>query len=254
MNPIIQSLFDRKSVRLFTKEPISVENKNLLLDSALQAPSAGNLTLFSILDITDPDLKAALAESCDHQDFIKDAPLVLVFLADLQRQYEGYCQFLTHTPIPQPQEGELLLACNDAIIAAQNLVVAAESLGLGSCYIGDILENYESVQKLLKLPPFAIPITMLVVGYPIEAQKNRRKPPRVDRQHVVYENTYRQLDANEYEVMYANQMAKNKLPLRGAKVIFEELYGRKTSAEFTKEMNRSVHEMLKAFRKSKPIL
>lgn len=254
MNPIIQSLFDRKSVRLFTDEAISPETKQLLFDCALQAPSAGNLTLYSILDITDPQVKVRLAETCDHQAFIAQAPLVLVFLADLQRLYDGYCTFVSDAAIPQPQEGELLLAFSDALIAAQNMVVAAEALGLGSCYIGDILENYEIHRELLDLPPFAIPAGMLVIGHPTEQSKNRRKPPRVDARHIVYENTYRALDPQEHETMFREQLAKNKLPARSAEAVYRELFGRKTDADFTREMNRSVHEMLKAFRKPKPLL
>src|SRR6056297_2480266 len=64
-----------------------------------------------------------------------------------------------------PQESDLFLACEDAMIAAQNAVIAAESLGIGSCYIGDILENYEYHKELLNLPDWAFPITMVAFGY-----------------------------------------------------------------------------------------
>ena len=76
----------------------------------------------------------------------------------------------------KPGEGDLLLACADAIIAAQSTVVAAESLGIGSCYIGDIIENCEIVRELLELPEILyFPAAMLVYGYPEESQIKKKK-------------------------------------------------------------------------------
>ena len=76
-NPILQSLFDRKSVRVYEEKPIPAEMKQAMLEAAAQAPSAGCQQLYTILDITDPALKARLADLCDHQPFIAKAPLVL---------------------------------------------------------------------------------------------------------------------------------------------------------------------------------
>ena len=81
-NPILQSLYARKSVRVFEEKAIPAGMKQAILEAAAQAPSAGCQQLYTILDITDPALKAALADSCDHQPFIAKAPLVLVFLAN----------------------------------------------------------------------------------------------------------------------------------------------------------------------------
>ena len=82
MNPVIQSLFDRKSVRVFTDREITREEKALILESACQAPTAGNQQLYTILDITDQSVKEALVKTCDNQPFIATAKLVLVFCAD----------------------------------------------------------------------------------------------------------------------------------------------------------------------------
>ena len=79
MNEIIESLYNRKSVRVFEDKPIPVEYKELILSCALQAPSAGNMNLYTIIDVTDPKLKETLSQTCDNQPFIAKAPLVLVF-------------------------------------------------------------------------------------------------------------------------------------------------------------------------------
>ena len=124
MNETIQQLFDRKSVRVFTDKAISPEEKNLILDAAAQAPTAGNQQLYTILDITDPAIKAKLVDTCDHQPFIAEAKLVLIFCADCRKWYEA---FLAADCEPRnPGVGDLLLAVSDANIAAQNAVTAAE--------------------------------------------------------------------------------------------------------------------------------
>ena len=69
MNPVIEQLYERKSVRVFEDRPVEDEVKRAILEAALQAPTAGNMALYTILDITDPEKKAALAKSCDNQPF-----------------------------------------------------------------------------------------------------------------------------------------------------------------------------------------
>ena len=173
MNEIIESLYNRKSVRAYEKKAIPNEMKNVILEAAMQAPTAGCQQLYTILDITDQNLKEALAESCDHQPFIAKAPMVLVFCADCKKWYDAYLE--AGCKPRKPDVGDLMLAVTDTAIAAQNAVVASESMGIGSCYIGDILENYEDNQKLLNLPKYVLPVSMLVLGRPTKQQKNRTK-------------------------------------------------------------------------------
>ena len=92
MNSIIQSLFDRKSVRAFESKEIAMEIKQQILRAAMEAPTAGNQQLYTILDITDQGLKDRLAVSCDNQPFIAKAPLVLIFCADCQKWYDAFLE------------------------------------------------------------------------------------------------------------------------------------------------------------------
>ena len=92
MNEIIESLYNRKSVRVYEEKAIPNEMKNVILEAAMQAPTAGCQQLYTILDITDQNLKEALAESCDHQPFIAKAPMVLVFCADCKKWYDAYLE------------------------------------------------------------------------------------------------------------------------------------------------------------------
>jgi nitroreductase len=218
VNSIIQSLFDRKSVRVFLDRPIPEGTVNAIIDAGIQGPSAGNQQLYGILDIRDQAIKERLAVLCDNQPFIARAPLVLVFLADTRRWFDAYRYAGIEAPRPGP--GDLLLACADAMIAAQNMVCAAQSLGIGSCYIGDLLENKEALSELLYLDPLAPPITMLVFGYPAESQLRRPKPPRPDQKYLVQRDRYSPRTEEELRAMYRDlhagiQTAVFSTPLYG---------------------------------------
>ena len=240
-NPILQSLYDRKSVRVYEDRPIPPEAKQAILEAAAQAPTAGCQQLYTSLDITDPALKQALAESCDHQPFIAAAPLVLVFCADCKKWYDAYLE-AGCTP-RKPGVGDLMLAVTDAAIAAQNAVVAAQSLGIGSCYIGDVMENCATQRQLLHLPDYVFPAAMLVAGYPTQQQMDREKPRRCAMEHIVHENGYRSMDGAELRDCFG---------YKGGRAAFEQwcsaFCNRKYDSDFAREMSRSVAEYLEQYR------
>lgn len=242
MNEIIESLIKRKSVRVFEDKPVPSECKQAILSAALQAPSAGNMNLYTILDITDPDLKEVLSHTCDNQPFIAKAPLVLVFCADYHRWYQLFVKYCNE--VRTPSVGDLNLATADALIAAQNCVVAAESLGLGSCYIGDITENFERHRELFSLPQHTVPVCMLVFGYPTQQQKDRKKPPRFNIEDVVFENGYNMDKADNMDVMLRTRegISEEKFP-----EWVEKFLKRKYNSDFSIEMSRSCTEMIKSF-------
>ena len=240
MNETIRGLCERKSVRVFTKREITAEEKAAILRAATEAPTAGNQQLYTILDITDPAVKARLVETCDHQPFIADAKLVLIFCADCRKWYDAFrsagCQ-------PRlPGVGDLLLAVSDANIAAQNAVTAAWSLGIGSCYIGDVMENCEEQRALLSLPEYVFPTAMLVFGFPTAQQEARPKPQRADMRHVVHENAYRLMGGEELEAMLAPRAGN-----RTYEEYIRAFCARKYDSDFSREMTRSVGEYLKQY-------
>jgi FMN reductase (NADPH)/FMN reductase [NAD(P)H] len=154
-------------------------------------------------------------------------------------------------PVRTPEEGDLFLACCDALIAAQNAVIAAESLGVGSCYIGDIMENYEAHKEMFDLPRYVFPICLLVFGYPTRQQKDREITTRFDDKFILFENGYHQLEPAEFDRMFAErerQMPKGAA-MRGVDNFGQATYRRKFSSDFSIEMNRSVRKWLKGWRK-----
>ncbi|MBP3686390.1 MAG: nitroreductase family protein [Clostridia bacterium] len=240
MNEVIRALAARKSVREFEERAVEAEKREAILVSACEAPTAGNQQLYTILDVTDGAKKARLAELCDHQPFIAKAPMVLIFLADVQKWYDAF--LLAEAAPRRPGVGDLLLAVSDAIIAAQNAVVAAESLGLGSCYIGDVTEEYEEMRALLNLPEYVFPAAMLVIGYPTSSQLARKKPVRERMRHIVQENTYRCRDAEELSEMFLQNH-----PEKDWGEHLRAFCRRKYNSDFAREMTRSVKRCLSHF-------
>ncbi len=244
MNEVLQQLYARKSVRAFEEAEITPQEKQAILRAAFEAPTAGNQQLYTILDITDSALKQTLSETCDHQPFIAKAPMVLIFCADCQKWLDAYeaCGCAPRRPSP----GDLLLAMADACIAAQNAVTAAQSLGIGSCYIGDILENCEQHRALLGLPEYVVPAAMLVFGRPAPSQLAREKPRRCEGKFLVHENGYHRMQASELRAMLGYKAAA-----RPYEEWLRSFCDFKYNSGFSREMSRSAAEYLKAFEKGK---
>lgn len=253
MNPILDLIEARSSTRAFRDEALTDEEKLVVLHAAMRAPTAGNLMLYSIIEIDDQVLKDELAVTCDNQPFIAKAPWVLIFVADYQKWIDLFrvsdvsaVEGVMHRDVPGV--GDLMLACCDAAIAAQNAVVAAESLGIGSCYIGDIMENGERHAEMLSLPPHTFPVAMLCLGKPLST---RAPVPRYEK-HVVHRNSYHRLSdgelsdvSAELEVMHAPHGLRP-----GVANLPQDVYRRKFTAEFTREMNRSVEFWLERWQRA----
>ncbi len=240
MNRTIEELMERKSVRAFTDQPITAELKRTIIQAAMEAPTAGNQQLYTILDITDQNLKEKLSETCDHQPFIARAHMVLIFCADCQKWYDAY--EAGNCEPRKPGAGDLMLAVTDAAIAAQNAVTAAWSLGIGSCYIGDVMERCEIHRELLNLPPWVFPAAMVVFGYPTQQQKRRVKPERCEQEYLVHENTYRRLGEEELRDMLRKNYKDGDFDSW-----IQAFCQRKYNSDFSIEMSRSVKKYLENF-------
>lgn len=247
MNPTLDLLNNRMSLRKYDDKPVSEEDLSQILKGAMRAPTAGNMMMYSILVIKNEEKKKRLSETCDNQPFIAKAPVILIFLADMHRMYryfdeckvKDYCS-RRGIEFNKPDISKLFLAAGDAFIAAQNAVVAAEALGVGSCYIGDIVEHYEIHRELLKLPDGVFPVCMLCMGYYPE-NTVRRLNTRFDREYIVYDEEYKNLTSDEYKAMYkeAEKMITSD-NVFGAENFGQLLYARKFGPGFADEMERSI--------------
>lgn len=168
MTPTIDLLCAHRSIRAFTKQPISEEQRGAILRAAQSASSSSFLQCSSVIRVTDPLLRQKLVACSGGQAYVAQAAEFWVFCADFHRNQEVY---------PQAQLGyaeQLLLGSIDTAIMAQNALVAAESLGLGGVYIGGLRNHIADVTTILALPEQVIPLFGLCLGY--AAQNPERKP------------------------------------------------------------------------------
>ena len=213
MNETLRLLDERMSLRRYAPRPIAEDDVDAILRSALRAPTAMNMMLYTIVQVDAREKKERLAETCGHR-FIADAPLVWLFLADMQRWVDYYEAF--DIPALCEREGEgfrtpkasnLMMSCCDALIAAHASVVAAESLGIGSCYIGDIMGHCEEHRALFDLPRWTFPITLVCYGHYPDGL-SRRRTPRFDGHFIRHHDAYRRFSKCDFEEMLADTQSR----------------------------------------------
>lgn len=193
-NAVLPTLLAHKSVRRFKPDALPVGTLEMLGAAAQSAASSSNLQTWSVVAVTDPARKDAAAKLSGDQDFIRQAPLFLVFCADLSRlsavsAREGMPgAALDYTEM-------FLTAAIDASLAGQNASVAAEGMGLGICYVGGARNHPQELAELLRLPPRVVALFGLAVGWPVDGDTTEIKP-RLPQSGVLFHETY---DAGEWD-------------------------------------------------------
>ena len=233
MNQVIKLLKTHTSIRKFNETKITDEQLQNIIESAMQGATAGNMMAYSIIKIRSKDTLLKLSKSCDNQPFIASADLALLFVADNYKWHKYYEQRNISEIFPEykgPSISDFILGLEDGMIAAQNAVIAAESLGIGTCYIGDIMENYEYHKELFNLPEYTMPIALVVMGnYDTKPQIRER----FDKSYVVFDEVYPTVT----EEFIDNMFSKNEIKDKDFALKF---YKRKMDAPFFKEMIRSI--------------
>jgi nitroreductase len=187
-NETLETLFSHRSVRRFAAEPITDEVIETLIGAAQSAPSSSNLQSWSAILVTDPVARRMLADWSGDQRHVVTAPVFIVFTADLSRA-ERVARRQETDPIHLDRIDTLLVGVTDAALAAQNAAVAAESLGLGTVYVGGIRNRVEAVADLLGLPTRVLPLFGLAIGRPAAAVATAVKP-RLPQRLVFHRNRY----------------------------------------------------------------
>ena len=183
--PTIELIHCHGSVRQYKPDPVPREMVEMIVAAAQRCSTSSNLQMYSVVAVTDEAKRARLAELCGDQAHIAQAPVFLAWCADLSR-LERACQLRGYKQVTEHVEN-FLLAAIDAVIAAQTATLAAESLGLGICYIGSLRNQPREVIDLLALPRLVFPITGLTVGWPAAAAALR---PRLSMRAVLHWETY----------------------------------------------------------------
>ena len=197
---LLESLLAHRTIRNYKNDPIKEEILEQILIAATRGATTGNMQLYSIIVTTDEEKRKALCPLHFGQKMVEQAPVILTFCADLNR-FHKWCEERNAEKVYD----NFLWFCNgsiDAVIAAQNTVIAAESFGLGTCYLGTTTYMADKLIEFFNLPKGVVPVTTVVVGYPAD------NPPLTDRlplEAVVHHETYEDYTPDSINSLFAEK-------------------------------------------------
>ncbi len=194
MNQTIELLKSHRSIRKYEDKPIDKEVLNTIVEAGQWASTSSYVQAYSVIRVKDKEKREAMAVLSGDQKNVRTAPEFLVFCADLNRLNTA-CQM--HDVTMEDGFIELLLIASiDASLCAQNVLVAAESLGLGGVYVGGIRNNPVEMGELLNLPDRVYPVFGLCLGWPAQDPDNK---PRLPQSLVLYDDVYQEPDSETLE-------------------------------------------------------
>lgn len=163
-NPTIEQIYKHASIRKYNPEPVPRELVENIVAAGQRASTSSNLQTYSTVAVENPTKRMKLAELCGNQAHIREAPVFIAWCADLSR-LQRVCQKRGYSMVSEYVEN-FLIAAIDVTLVMQNAALAAESFGLGICYIGAIRNNPEEVIELLDLPKLVFPLVGMTLGWP----------------------------------------------------------------------------------------
>ncbi|PTL40249.1 oxygen-insensitive NADPH nitroreductase [Alkalicoccus saliphilus] len=187
MNETIELLLNHRSIRKFKDQPLNDEQISQLVEAAQMASTSSFVQAYTIIGVKDPEKKKKLAEIAGNQQYVAENGHFFVFCADFHRhQAAGELEGIDVSEAIESTE-KLVVGITDASLAAQNCAVAAESMGLGICYIGGLRNDIQATADLLNLPEHVFPVFGMCVGYP-DAEPSIK--PRLPKAGVYFEDSY----------------------------------------------------------------
>jgi nitroreductase len=204
-NAVLELQLAHRSVRQFGPRPVSDEELTALVAAAQSAPTSSNLQPWSVVAVRDPARKARLASLAGDQAFIEQAPLFLVWIADLGRAH----RLAERAGVPLDAvayQETTLVGFIDTALAAQNVVVAAASLGLGSVFVGAIRNRPDEVAAELGLPPHTFAAFGLALGTP-DPDEDAGVKPRLPQAAVLHRERYDAAAADAHIAAYDGRLS-----------------------------------------------
>jgi len=175
MNDVIDLLQSHRSIRKFTDQQVPQETLEALIRTGQAAATSSFIQATTVIRVSDPESRDKMATWAGGQRYVSTAPEFLVFCADMHRHMQA-CEMHDAEGLTGYTE-QLLTATVDVALFAQNVVVAAESLGLGICYIGGLRNRPEEVSDLLDLPALVYPVFGMCIGHPAQDPETKPRLP-----------------------------------------------------------------------------
>jgi nitroreductase len=209
MNETIRTQLAHRTIREFKDRDIPREVFELLMEAARRTATSTGMQACSIIRVTDPDLRKKIAGICK-QEYVVRAPELLIFIVDLYRNNQIAEEKGCFTENARDMD-RFFASFTDACIMAQNVVTAAESMGLGTVYFGSILNDSEKICRLLELPELTFPVVGLGLGYP---NQDPQLKPRMEMRLRVFENTYKSFESYLDEIREYDKEIRTYYDLR----------------------------------------
>ncbi|MCX6222338.1 MAG: NADPH-dependent oxidoreductase [Bacteroidia bacterium] len=204
---MLDTLLQRRTIRKYKGTDIPDEQLNKILEAGCRASTTGNMQVYSIIVNRDEKMKELLSGCHFNQPMVKNAPVVLTFCADFNR-FNLWCQ-LNHADPGYDNFLSFFTAAIDALLVAQNVCVAAESEGLGICYLGTTTYLAGKIIDILHLPKGVVPVTTLTMGWPDE---DPALADRLPMEAVVHKETYQEYSSDDIARLYTmkEQLSENR--------------------------------------------
>jgi nitroreductase len=197
---MIDTLLNHRSIRKYKPDPIPEAVLEKILEAGTRASTTGNMQVYSMIVTTDRALKKELAPCHFNQTMVTEAPVVITFCADFNR-FNQWCRLRGADP-GYDNFLSFFTAAIDALLAAQNVCVAAEDADLGICYLGTTTYMAAEIIRVLELPGGVVPVTTVTIGYPDESPGlTDRLPPEA----VIHHEKYRDYSWQAVQKHYQNK-------------------------------------------------
>lgn len=240
MNDTLQTLYNHVSIRQYTDQPVAEATLRQILRAACSGSTMGNMQLFSIIVTQDDEMKRKMAPFHFNQPMATQAPLILTFCADFHR-FNRYCESRQAETEAYSNLQSYHWAVTDALIAAQNACVAAESLGLGFCWLGTITYNVDKFVEVLELPRHVVPVACITMGYPAARPALTQKLPV---EAMVHRETYHDYDEASINRLYNEKESSEETQRILEENQLENLAQVFTQRRYTKKDNEYFAEVL----------
>lgn len=200
MSDPLNLLKNRRTIRKYEQRNIDDQLLNEILEAGCRASTTGNMQVYSIIVTRDQEKKKELAPYHFNQRMVVEAPVVLTFCADFNR-FNKWCSLRNAVP-GYDNFLSFITAATDAVIVAQTVAIAAESMGLGICYLGTTTYMAHKIIEALDLPSGVVPVTTITIGWPAETPAD---PGRLSLDAVVHNETYKKYSEQDIEKFYSEK-------------------------------------------------
>lgn len=236
---MIEQLLSHRTIRKYKDTPVVEQTIRKILDAGCRASTTGNMQLYSIVITRDEEMKKALAPCHFNQPMVLNAPLVLTFCADFNR-FNKWCMLNEAEP-GYDNFLSFVTAAIDALLVAQNVTIAAESEGLGVCYLGTTTYLASNIIEILKLPKGVVPVTTLTIGWPAEHLEQIDRLPLEAIVHQETYNDYADMDIINYYHEKENRVDNKGYIAENNKVTLAQVF---TDIRYKKADNVAFSNML----------